>query len=148
MEEEIYQSTVAWIRANASIAMEGTSISDKLRLYALHKHIENGPCARVPPPPYKVQAYAKYSAYKACESLSRDEARREFMTIAASQKTCLGQRLRDYVEGMRFHDDEHEDCMSQTSLPIDLSLSLDGEEGIEVSARLGQCGDIRRIIIH
>jgi acyl-CoA-binding protein len=70
-----------------------TPVKDRLRLYVLFKQVTEGTCSgNESPSMLRITEYSKYKAWISCQDLSKDQAMKEYVLLAASQKNLLGSK--------------------------------------------------------
>jgi acyl-CoA-binding protein len=89
-----FEQVVTLVREKPVTAERDTSNEDKLRLYGLFKHVTEGACPGKSGSPSKLRPvmYAKYQAYLSCQHLSKDQAMKDYILLAASQDNSLGRK--------------------------------------------------------
>jgi acyl-CoA-binding protein len=92
--DSTFDQVVTLIRETpATVEPDTWSSKDKLRLYGLFKHVTEGACTGSDSPSFlRPQAYTKYQAWLSCQHLSKDEAMRDYVLLAASQDSSLGRK--------------------------------------------------------
>jgi dTDP-4-amino-4,6-dideoxygalactose transaminase/acyl-CoA-binding protein/nucleoside-diphosphate-sugar epimerase len=85
--EELFETVVILVRETPESSFEHpTSTAEKVELYGLYKHVREGPCdGHDLPSVFYAVARAKYQAWRACESLTAQEAMMEYIQLAASK---------------------------------------------------------------
>jgi acyl-CoA-binding protein len=90
-----FEEVVTLVREKPVTAeRDTTSNEEKLRLYGLYKHVTEGTCPGNSGSPSRLrpQLYAKYQAWLSCQHLSKDQAMKDYVLLAASQDNLLGRK--------------------------------------------------------
>jgi alkyldihydroxyacetonephosphate synthase len=148
---ELFDSVVQLIRETPTPddSAHQLSTGNKLRLYGLYKHIEASAASdnsdktavdeEAAPSIFRVEAYAKYQAVKACTGLSREEAMREYISLLSAQENSLGEICRDWWHSSNsVANDGKSSFAKEVETPIDPMLKEDTK-----ASKLAESKDVK-----
>ena len=79
---------------------------DKLRLYGLYKHVQDGPCPDgVAPSLFHVTARSKFYSWERCKELTRREAMIEYVTLVSARDNIMWKRCRELIDEFSSEDE-------------------------------------------
>jgi alkyldihydroxyacetonephosphate synthase len=95
----LFDQVTKMVRDTTPERFVAMSDQDKLRLYGLYKHVQEGPCPDVAAPSlFHVAARSKFHSWERCKALTRTEAMIEYVEVVSERDNIAWNRCRELID--------------------------------------------------